>query len=241
VDVREISEHDLICSGFPCQSFSIAGKRRGFEDTRGTLFFEICRIAEFHRPKYLFLENVKGLLNHEEGRTFGTILNSLQDLGYGVEWQVLNSKDFGVPQNRERVFIIGHLGGFSGQQVFPVRGKEGIALKRIVEVTGQTPSGRSRQGDRLWSVNGASPTIMANLEHTIPKILSEETEMIRYLTPIECERLQGFPDGWTEGILDTQRYKLLGNAVTVNVIESIINNFKPKKENNKKETETKED
>ena len=121
VDEKEIPEHDVICAGFPCQSFSIAGKRRGLEDTRGTLFFEICRIARFHRPKFLFLENVKGLLSHDGGKTFGIILDTLQDLGYSVEWQVLNSKYFGVPQNRERVFIIGHLGGFGGQQVFPIR------------------------------------------------------------------------------------------------------------------------
>ncbi|MED5847764.1 DNA cytosine methyltransferase, partial [Streptococcus anginosus] len=100
--VRRIGSVDVICGGFPCQAFSIAGNRRGFEDTRGTLFFEIARFASILRPKYLFLENVKGLLNHDGGATFETILGALDELGYNVEWQVLNSKDFGVPQNRER-------------------------------------------------------------------------------------------------------------------------------------------
>lgn len=116
--IRGIGDIDVICGGFPCQAFSIAGKRRGFEDTRGTLFFEIARFASILRPRYLFLENVKGLLNHEGGATFETILRSLDELGYDAEWEVHNSKDY-VPQNRERVFIIGHLRGTSTEQVFP--------------------------------------------------------------------------------------------------------------------------
>ena len=116
-DIRDVSDDefkklrgkvDVICGGFPCQAFSIAGRRLGFEDTRGTLFFEIARAAKQIQPRFLFLENVKGLLNHDKGRTFTTILTTLDELGFDVEWQVLNSKDFGVPQNRERVFIIGH-------------------------------------------------------------------------------------------------------------------------------------
>lgn len=113
---------DVICGGFPCQAFSVAGKRGGFNDTRGTLFFEIARFAKQIKPRILLLENVKGLLSHEKGNTFGTILNTLDELGYDVEWQVLNSKNFGVPQNRERVFIIGHLRGSGGREVFPIGG-----------------------------------------------------------------------------------------------------------------------
>ena len=106
VDERKIPEHDCICAGFPCQSFSIAGRRKGMEDTRGTLFFEICRIARHHRPKMLFLENVRGLLSHDEGKTMETICESLNTLGYIINYDIYNSKDFGVPQNRERVFFI---------------------------------------------------------------------------------------------------------------------------------------
>ena len=117
----ELPEADCYCFGFPCQAFSIAGNRRGFEDTRGTLFFEVMRLAKERKPRILFAENVKGLLNHEGGRTFGIIISTMDELGYDVEWQVLNSKDFGVPQNRERVFIIGHLRGTGSRKVFPIR------------------------------------------------------------------------------------------------------------------------
>lgn len=118
--IRRIGRVDIICGGFPCQAFSIAGARRGFKDTRGTLFFEIARFASILRPLYLFLENVKGLLNHDGGATFETIISTLDELGYNVEWQVLNSKNFGVPQNRERVFIIGHLRGERTRRIFPL-------------------------------------------------------------------------------------------------------------------------
>lgn len=118
--VRGIGSIDVICGGFPCQAFSVAGKRAGFNDTRGTLFFEIMRFASILRPRYLFLENVVGLLNHENGNTFETILRTMDEVGYDAEWDVLNSKDFGVPQNRERVFIIGHLRGASTRKVFPL-------------------------------------------------------------------------------------------------------------------------
>lgn len=94
--IRRIGRVDIICGGFPCQAFSIAGNRRGFEDTRGSLFFEIARFASILRPKYLFLENVKGLLNHDGGATFETILGALDELGYNVEWENINSKNFGI-------------------------------------------------------------------------------------------------------------------------------------------------
>ena len=121
-DVREINpgeleDFDCLCAGFPCQAFSIAGKRRGFDDTRGTLFFEIMRIAREKQPSILFLENVKGLLSHDKGETFRTIIESMDELGYDVEWQVLDSANW-VPQHRERIFIIGHLRGKSRSQVF---------------------------------------------------------------------------------------------------------------------------
>lgn len=109
IDPDTMPEFDLLCAGFPCQSFSIAGKRKGFLDPRGTMFFEIARVARARRPSYLLLENVPGLLSHDGGRTFAAILDTLCGLGYSVEWQVLNSKDFGVPQSRRRVYIVGYL------------------------------------------------------------------------------------------------------------------------------------
>ena len=133
VGADDLPESDCYCGGFPCQSFSVAGKRGGFEDTRGTLFFEVMRLARERKPEYLFLENVAGLLSHDGGNTFWTILNTIRESGYDVEYQVLNSKNFGVPQNRERVFIIGHLGGFGGREVFPVRGYD----ETIADLQGQ--------------------------------------------------------------------------------------------------------
>jgi len=117
---KEFGEIDIICAGFPCQAFSIAGKRLGFEESRGTLFFEIVRIAKQKRPRLLLLENVKGLLSHDSGRTFANILATLDEIGYDAEWQVLNSKYF-VPQNRERIFIIAYLRGEPRPEVFPIR------------------------------------------------------------------------------------------------------------------------
>lgn len=131
--IRSIGNIDAICGGFPCQAFSIAGKRRGFEDTRGTLFFQIARFASILKPRYLFLENVKGLLHHDGGATFGTILETLEELGYDVEWQVLNSKHFGVPQNRERVFIVGHSRGTSGRKIFPI----GNSYEKVDKLPGE--------------------------------------------------------------------------------------------------------
>jgi DNA (cytosine-5)-methyltransferase 1 len=120
INTEELPDFDLLVGGFPCQAFSIAGKRRGFEDTRGTLFFEIARVLKAKQPRMFLLENVKGLLNHDKGETFTQILRAIDELGYDAEWQVLNSKHFGVPQNRERVFIIGRLRGTGGRKVFPL-------------------------------------------------------------------------------------------------------------------------
>ena len=125
---EQLPDFDLITGGFPCQSFSIAGARKGFDDTRGTLFFEIARIAAVKKPKYLFLENVPGLLNHDKGRTFETILRTLDSLGYNVCWQVLNSKNFGVPQSRNRVFIISYLRGKCAGEVLSFTQTSGKAL-----------------------------------------------------------------------------------------------------------------
>lgn len=159
--IQSIGHVDVICGGFPCQTFSIAGNRRGFEDTRGTLFFEIARFASILKPRILFLENVKGLLNHDKGRTFETILQTLDELGYNVEWQVLNSKDFGVPQNRERVFIIGHLRGEGGRKVFPIDGQiKNINCVRQIGNLIQTKSyGGNPHRGRVYSLKGISPSL----------------------------------------------------------------------------------
>lgn len=124
IRTEDLPDFDLLVGGFPCQAFSIAGQRRGFDDCRGTLFFEIARILKDKRPRYFLLENVRGLLSHNKGETFQRILEVLSDLGYNVKWQVLNSKDFGVPQRRERVFIKGYFGEECGGEVLLVGGGE---------------------------------------------------------------------------------------------------------------------
>ena len=275
IDAADIPDHDILCGGFPCQAFSIAGKRRGFEDTRGTLFFEIMRIAKVKRSKLLFLENVKGLLSHDEGRTFQTILRSMDDVGYDAEWQVFNSKNHGVPQNRERVFLIGHLRGSGTRQIFPItESKSAVSQKGDGKhiyagcISTSNQSGQAQwdgsttlicdcgQGRKDQLRSEIVPPLRANTgaghNNLVVPVLTPErvnkrqagrrfkedgdpsftvtsqdrhgvllNNKIRRLTPVECERLQGFPDGWTEGISDTQRYKCLGNAVTVNVVEFI--------------------
>ncbi|MCR5540450.1 MAG: DNA cytosine methyltransferase [Ruminococcus sp.] len=153
IDPEELPDIDLICGGFPCQSFSIAGKRRGFDDVRGTLFFEIARIAAVKRPRYLLMENVPGLLSHDQGRTFETILQTLDELGYDVAWQVLNSADFGVPQARKRVFIIGFLRGeCSGRVLSFTDANPKTLIKRIP----------GREGCRVYSPDGLSITLTGN-------------------------------------------------------------------------------
>lgn len=247
VRVGDIPEHDIMCAGFPCQSFSIAGRRQGFGDTRGTLFYEICRIAEEHRTPYLFLENVRGLLSNDRGRTFEIILSTLDEMGYRIQWEVLNSKHFGVPQNRERVFIIANLRNKPVPQVFPI-GQSGRRPTEVERTTDKEEVANAITAPhKLWG-RGNDTLIVHNIyggfEETEPRIFTEysptirtpaggghipaviepSTSRVRRLTPTECERLQGFPDGWTacEGVSDTQRYKVLGNAVTVNVVQAIV-------------------
>ena len=214
-EIRSLGERniDVICGGFPCQAFSVAGKRLGFEDTRGTMFFEIARFAKQIKPRFLFLENVKGLLSHEKGNTFGTILHTLDELGYDAEWQVLNSKNFGVPQNRERVFIIGHLRGSGGREVFPIgrtNEETGCNLVGMLDIKGKD------QIRRVYGTDGISPTLTTmqgggqepkilddqgrrNKQHTLKETVptlraqshgNEPKEVIPVLTPGRAEKRQ---------------------------------------------------
>ena len=229
IDPTDLPDFDLLVGGFPCQAFSIAGKRAGFDDTRGTLFFEIARILKEKRPRHLVLENVKGLLSHDSGRTFTTIIGVLTDLGYLVEWQVLNSKDFGVPQNRERVYIVGHLGGDSRRKVFPIGGSSS-KNNRIIKV-----HDTGHDGNTVYSSEGLAVTqkALGGGQGGKGGIYEVDKPRVRRLTPVECERLQGFPDNWTkygindEPISDTQRYKMCGNAVTVNTVEAVMRGLLP--------------
>ncbi len=155
IDPAALPDFDLLCGGFPCQSFSLAGKRKGFKDPRGTLFFEISRLAESRRPPYLLLENVPGILNHDKGQTFAAILRTLSDLGYGVEWMVLNSADFGVPQARRRVYLVGYLDRRCAGKILPVPETTGPA---VVQVLGGS------QGKRVYSTRGSAVTQLAKTD-----------------------------------------------------------------------------
>lgn len=163
---------DIICGGFPCQAFSVAGKRRGFEDTRGTMFFEIARAAKQIQPRFLFLENVKGLLSHDKGNTFRTILAALDELGYDAEWCVCNNKWFGIPQNRERTFIIASLRGYGRSEVFPVERKDRATtsnnIKRINDAEKTKEIAGFDNPNRFYDIAGISPTITTREE---PKIM----------------------------------------------------------------------
>ena len=150
IETERMPDFDLLCAGFPCQAFSIAGKREGFADARGTLFFEIARLVADKRPAYFILENVPGLLSHDKGRTFHTILSTLSELGYGVEWKVLNSKDFGVPQSRKRVYLVGYLDRRCAGKILPFPTANGTPLVQI-----QT----GRQGERIYKAEGLSCTL----------------------------------------------------------------------------------
>ena len=149
IDPNDLPDFNLLCGGFPCQAFSLAGRRKGFEDARGTLFFEIARLAEAKRPAYLLLENVSGLLSHDGGRTFAAMLTTLYDLGYHVEWSVLNSKHFGVPQSRRRVFLICYLDPRCAGKILPVFGTD---AKALIQVVG------GPQGSRVYDPEGVACT-----------------------------------------------------------------------------------
>lgn len=181
---------DVICGGFPCQAFSIAGNQLGFEDARGTLFYEIARAAEQIKPRYLFLENVRNLLSHDKGKTFERMLKILDELGYDAEWQVLNSKNFGVPQNRERVFIIGHLRGERTYRVFPIRGKDKKLntdgeVNQVGNIGKSDNFGGNPQITRVYDINGISPTL-----NTMQGGGREPKIVIPVLTPDREEKRQ---------------------------------------------------
>lgn len=250
----EIPDCDCLVAGFPCQAFSIAGYRKGFEDTRGTLFFEIARIIRKKKPQVIFLENVKNLVAHDNGKTFEVILNTLHEIGYHVRYMVLNACEYGnIPQNRERIYIVGFLNeDYANKFYFPQPIRLTNKLKdeidfenkvddkyyythekypRIVEEMNKFDNQDTLYQWRRQYVrqnkSNMSPTLTANMGtggHNVPLVITKYG--IRKLTPKECFNLQGFPSNYKlPNISTAQLYKQAGNSVCVTVIERIAENI----------------
>ncbi|MDD3263897.1 MAG: DNA cytosine methyltransferase [Candidatus Nanoarchaeia archaeon] len=251
IDESKIPKHDILCAGFPCQPFSISGKQKGFYDTKGTLFFEIVRIVNYHKPKIIFLENVKNLINHSNGKTFKTILKTLKLLNYNVFYDILSSSHYGVPQSRQRIYIVCfrkdlEINNFN----FPNPTNKEIYLKDILEKNNETKNyiikrndvkfwekdetpilkpiqigeiNKGGQGERIYSTNGHAITLSAYGGGVGGKTgVYLINEEIRKLTPRECARVQGFPEWFKIPVSKAQAYKQFGNSVSIPVIEYIF-------------------
>jgi DNA (cytosine-5)-methyltransferase 1 len=251
IDECDIPNFDILLAGFPCQPFSNAGLKKGFTDTRGTLFFDIARIIKHHKPKVVFLENVKGFKSHNKGNTFSVVKEILEGFGYTVTFKILNAKNFGVPQNRERIYIIGFL-NCDTEFNFPDSIEKDTRLGDILEAK---VDAKYTLSDKLWSGhqkrkemhkkkgNGFgysmfdedsvyTSTISARYYKDGSEILVKQNNSNpRKLTPREAGRLQGFPEDFKIVTSDTQAYKQFGNSVAVPVIKALAKNIKSALEN----------
>ena len=249
---KEIPEHDILCGGFPCQAFSISGKRLGFKDMRGTLFFDVARIAKHHKPDVLFLENVKNFARHENGKTLKAVLDVLDDIGYKPFYQILKSSDYGLPQARERIYIVSFRKDLGVESFdFPKPTSEVKVIKDILEKEAPKECyinrpdikiyGKNKevldprrplqigtlngggQGERIYSVHGSGITLSAYGGGAASKTGAYLVDnKVRKLTPRECARLQGFPE---EFVLPENRnvaYKQFGDSVSVPVLKAIF-------------------
>jgi len=249
-----IPKFDILLAGFPCQPFSNAGLKKGFDDSRGTLFFDIARIVNYHKPKVVFLENVKGFKNHNKGQTFATVKRILEEMGYHIYSQVLNAKDFGIPQNRERIYIVGFLDNVNFK--FPEPMTKKIKVGHILD---KKIDEKYTISDKLWAGhqrrkiehrekgNGFGYSIFdesSDYTSTISAryykdgseiLINQKNKNPRKLTPREASRLQGFPENFKIPVSDNQAYKQFGNSVCVPVIDAIANSIKKSLSNYNKE------
>lgn len=236
VNEADIPDHDILFAGFPCQPFSIIGQMQGFNDIRGTLFFDIARILKHKRPKAFILENVKQLVGHDKGQTLKTIVKTLQDIGYHVQYTVLNALDYGLPQKRERVIIVGHREQIMFSFPSPIKPFKplGEVLEKKVEqkhyasdYIKQRRKEKHKSAYKLsiWHENKAgnicsypySCALRAGASYNYLLVNGE-----RRLTPREMFRLQGFPDSYQIIANDSQARKQAGNAVPVNIVKAVI-------------------
>ena len=251
INEKDIPNHDIICAGFPCQSFSIAGKRLGFNDTRGTLFFDVARIIKEKKPKAFILENVKGITNHDNGKTLQTILNTLSDLGYDFKYKVLNAKDYNVPQHRERWYCIGfkkELNINVEKFCFPKPQKFTNKLENLIDnfaednysisdtcdnnikkyvkeksinVKNDTLAYEVRASRCQFKNDGISPCLTAKMG-TGGNNVPIVIEQQRRLTERECLRIMGYPETYKIN-KGAQTYKQIGNSVVVPIITLLAN------------------
>ncbi len=241
VDEKAIPDHDILFGGFPCQPFSIIGQRNGFNDTRGTLFFDIARIIQHKMPRAFVLENVKQLVGHDKGKTLAVIVETLESLGYHVQKRVLNALDFGLPQKRERVVIVGQLS--KNSFTFPNGNRQFAPLSSILEdevepkhfaslpiVEKRKSAHSSKYTVSIWHENKSgnissypySCALRAGASYNYLLVNGE-----RRLTPREMFRLQGFPDSYKIVVADNQARRQAGNSVPVNMIEAVLSKLLP--------------
>lgn len=253
--IHEIPQHDVLLAGFPCQPFSMMGQMLGFEDERGTLFFVIQQILEKHNTKVIVLENVKNLLTHDNGHTFTIMKDILKNLGYKIYFKVLNSADYGIPQTRRRVFVVGFKEdnfrneSFNFPEPIPLTLKlqdfldENIEEKYFLS-NKILPTILSHGSGNYYSFSEIDLDIARPLTATMHKMhranqdnyvtdvnnrskfKNDKISSVRRLTPNECRKLQGFPENWNQVVSDTQAYRQLGNAVTVKVAYNLAQSVK---------------
>ena len=244
-----IPDFNILCGGFPCQPFSIAGKQRGFKDTRGTLFFEIARIIKAKQPKVVFLENVANLARHDDGNTLRVILDTLDGLGYNVHYQILNAAHYGVPQIRKRIYFVCFRKDLQVDFSFPEPTFEDVAVEDYLEenvdetyyldinsITFYKPDTdvrqldtyrmgyikRISQGRRVYGAKGCAPTFVVSARG--PAGSTEAYYIngrVRRLTPYESKRIMGFPDDFVFPVREERIYQQLGNSVAVPVVRMI--------------------
>ena len=217
INEKDIPTFDILCAGFPCQPFSIAGKRKGFEDTRGTLFFDIARIIKYHKPKVVFLENVKNLLNHNNGNTFKVIKETLEELGYNVFYKVLKASDYGLPQNRPRLYIVCFNKSFYKNIYFDFPEKLLLTYTMSDVFNGKCNKKIGytlRVGGRGSKINDRRNWDSYIVNDNIIRISSNEGK-----------KMMGFPNNYFFPVSETQAMKQLGNSVAINVVKKIAINI----------------
>lgn len=241
IESSEIPPHDLLLAGFPCQAFSIIGKMKGFQDVRGTMFFEVARILEYHKPQALLLENVKQLVSHNHGETFKTILNVLSDLGYHVKWEILNALDFGLPQKRERVIIVGFRDkdkadsfSFNFDSIpYDLKSiieadsdvdKSLFASDAIIKKRAEKTAGKAKFTPSIWHENKAGNISILDHSCALRTGASYNYLLVNgYRRPSSREllRLQGFPDTYKIVVSHGEIRRQTGNTVAVPMIREI--------------------